>query len=613
MSPKLKHFPAGTWRVLFGGHVQLGTAPTPEHVYYVPIARVSEKGFNFMYVKVGLGDLPLITPNTMFQDGRRIEADTHQALSLHIHTGKEAHKQERTLGRFLETFMADHDPLGYLHSLSLASKRLSSLAEAPVIVFKTTTPNLWAVAPAAEWYRHVYGLTDYLAHTFLMPSFQDIENQLVVNDRTRIIPRSDVNHPLLPKVDEILAIVPRTRVPDRCAPLYTSIKLATKELGNLAQRNSLYAAQSIRAAAASGRTGPYWLRFGHPYPNRIMPVTGRGIRGTFTTTDKNSEIQHAIFLTSIVRHSHPPELPYCILERENDGNSISKIGGDHPLPCDESEIQKVPRFEVVTDEEHGPSILTPDANPRAGQVAIRYEGAPFDDTGTPQIIKLQRTGVPDPSLIRRVQQHDLIIDSGDRTTNQIETETSTAGPAAVEPESNSELKNAQSLASLMVTLASLESDKTICNLMPVNYSPSQFSINGITLQKIPSSPDSERWLKMPDRKENRLILAVRFEYKNCLFVVLDVERRGTASFSGLLAKYFSDQPVDDSLLYSNVITIIEKLRNAKGNFVKAGIKDEFFEVQALKHHKEIYKEVPRVRRSYVLDKLNSMVTNPVPD
>ncbi|MCH8551972.1 MAG: hypothetical protein LAT62_08555 [Natronospirillum sp.] len=619
MSPKLVHFPTGQWQVLFGGHVQLGTAPIPEYTYYVPLAKVraseDSPGSNFMYVKVGIGDLPFITPGAVFQDGKHIETDANPSFSLHIQTGKEAIKHERTLSQFLDAFMTDNDPLGYFHALRLATKNLASLAEAPVVAFKTSTPRLWLVASAAEWYRHVYGLTDYLAHTFLMPSFQEIENRLVVIDRTGMIPRTEVDHPLLPKVDEILAVVPRTRVPDRCAPLYTSIKLASKGLSDLAQRNSLYAAQSIRAAAADGRSGPYWLRFGHPYPDRFMPVTGRGIKGTLTTIDKDSNPKtlHAIFLTSIIRHPHPPGLPYCILERENDGNSLAKTGGEKPLPCDESEMKVIPRFEAITGEDDDPSTLTPDANPKAGYIATRYEGVPFDDTGAPQIIKLERTGNPDPSLVRRVQKHESIIDFGEKTTNQAETETSKVGPTSVEPKCDIEIESAQSLSALMITLNSLEGDGTIHNLRPINYLPSKFSINGMALQEIPPSTDSERWLQMPNRDDKRLMLAVSFEYRDSLFIVLDPERRGRESFSCLLARCSLRKAVEDGPLYANVDAVVKKLREAKGILSNAGIKDGFFEVQALKHQKEEHAGGLRVRRSYVLGKLDSMIMESVSD
>ncbi|MGO1503105.1 MAG: hypothetical protein ACTHWH_17680 [Marinobacter sp.] len=608
MSPKIKNFPAGKWLVLFGGHIQLGTAPVPEQAYYVPLVSISEEApssaLKFMYAKAGLGDLPLITPGSVFQDGECIEVDPHERITVNMYTGKEARRNERTLDQFLEVFTADSDLNGYFQSLRLAAQKLTALASAPLVGFQTSDKKMWVVAPAAEWYRQVYGRSDYLAHTFLMPTFEDIENRLVVIERTGMIPRIEIDHPLLPNVDEVLAVVPRTKVPDRCVPLYASIKL-----GDLAQRNALYAAQSIRAYAADGRSEPYWLRFGHPYPDNVMQVTGRGIKGTVTTTDKDAKQKTArvIFFTSVVRHTYPPDLLYCILERENDGSSLARVGGDKPLPCDESEIRIIPRFEAVADCEHEVTTFTPDANPRAGQVAAQYEGAPFDDTGAPPIIKLERTGLPDPSLIRRVQKHDVIIDSGEKTTNQMESVVGEAGPASVELKTSFEIENAHSLASLLTTLNSLKDDGEIHDLRPVNYFPSDYSINGIILQYIPSSSGSERWLEMPERDFKRLILAVRFIYQNSLFFALDAERKGSESFSFLLARCSERQAVDDETLYANVKAAAEKLLEAKGILGNAGIADEFLGVQVLKHQKEVHHGIARVRRSYILGKMDSLI------
>lgn len=613
MSPKIKHFPSGKWRVLFGGYVQLGTAPIPEHTYYVPLGKIPEEGpssdLSFRYAKAGLGDLPLITPGTVFEDGVRIEADRHQSFSLDIRTGQEADKQERTLSQFLDAFTAENDPFGYFESLRLATKSLKSLADAPVVVFRATAPDCWVVAAAAEWYRYMYGQSDYLAHTFLMPTFQDVENRLVVSDRTGMVPRIEVDHPLLPEVDQVLALVPRTKVPDRFAPLYTSIKLASEGLGDLAQRNALYAAQSIRASVSDGRSRPCWLRFGHPYPNELRPVKGRGIKGTLKAIDQDSaEMPHVIFLTSIERHPHPPGLPYCILERENDGNSLAKTGGDKPLPCDESEIQVIPSYEAVADGDTKPTTITPDANPRAGQVAARYEGAPFDNTGAPPIIKLERTGHPDPSLIRRVQKHDFIIDSGEKTTNQMESKNGEAGPALVESKIDLGREGAESLVALMATLNRLEADGEIHELRPVNYFPSEFAIDGMTLQQFPPDVCSERWLQMPGRDNKRLMLAVRFEYRSSLFVILDAERKGSDSFSFLLARCTVGKAVNDRTLNANVRAAVEKLREAKGILGNAEIESGFFDAQPLKHQTETCESIVRVRCSYVLNKLDSLIS-----
>lgn len=613
MSPKIKHFPSGKWRVLFGGYVQLGAAPIPEHTYYVPLGKIREEGstsdIGFRYAKAGLGDLPLITPGTVFEDGVRTEADVHQSFSLDIRTGQEAHKQERTLSQFLDAFTAENDPFGYFESLRLAAKSLKSLADAPVVVFRATAPDCWVVAAAAEWYRYMYGQSDYLAHTFLMPTFQDVENRLVVSDRTGMVPRVTVDHPLLPEVDEVLALVPRTKVPDRFAPLYTSIKLASEGSGDLAQRNALYAAQSIRASVSDGRSRPCWLRFGHPYPNKVRPVKGKGLKGTLKAVDNDSEeMPRVIFLTSIERHPHPPELPYCILERENDGNSLAKTGGDKPLPCDESEIQIIPSYEAVADGDTESTTITPDTNPRAGQVAARYEGALFDGTGAPPIIKLERTGHPDPSLIRRVQKHDFIIDSGEKTTNQIESKNGEAGSASVESKPDLEREDAESLVALMATLNSLEVDGEIHGLRPVNYFPSEFAINGIILQQFPPSTCSERWLQMPDRDNKRLMLAVRFEYRNSLFVILDAERKGSESFSFLLARCDLGKTDNDKTLEAIVRAAVEKLREAKGILGSARIEDGFINAHPLKHQKEVHDSIVRVRCSYVLSKLDSLIS-----
>lgn len=613
MPPKIKHFPSGKWRVLFGGYVQLGTAPNPEYTYRVPLAKITEGGpssaLSFMYAKAGLGELPSITPGTVFEDGIRFEADPHQSFVLNVNTGKEADKQERTLGQFLDAFTAEDDPFGYIESLRLAAKSLKSLADAPVVVFKATTLDCWVVASSAEWYRRVYGRSPYLAHTFLMPTFQDVEDRLVVSDRTGMVPRKEVHHPLLPEVEEVLAVVPRTNVPNLFVPLYTSIKLGSELHGDLAQRNSLYAAQSIRASGSDGCSRLRWLRFGHPYPDRDLLVKGRGICGTLEARDgRSDDMLQAIFLTSIENHPHPDGLPCCILERENDGNSIEEIGGDKPLPCDESEIQMIPRFEAVADGDQEATTVTPDANPRAGQVAAKYEGAIIDDTGAPPIVKLKRKGQPDPSLIRRVQKRDYIIDSGERTTNQIESKNGEAGPASFESKIDLEAEESDSLFALMNTINRFEADGTIQDVRPVNYFPSVFSIGGMSLQQFPPSIGSERWLQMQDRHRKRLILAVRFEYRSSLFVILDLERKASESFSFLLARCAPGESIDAIALNANVQAAVEKLHEAKGILGNARIEEGFFGVQSLKHQKEVHESIVRVRCSYVLGKLDSLIS-----
>lgn len=619
MPPAIKHFPSGKWQVLFGGHVQLGTAPIPERTYYVPLMRIAEVGqpcaSSFVYAKAGLGDLPFITPGAIFENGKRIQVDSHESFSITIYTGKEAYKNERTLGQFLKVFTAESDPSGYFHALRSAVERMTALADAPIVAFKATSSNLWVVAPASEWYRQMYGLTEYLAHTFLMHSFEEMENRLVVRERTRIVSTDELDHPSLQNFDNVLGVVPRTRVPDRCAPLYASIKLPTGELGDVAQRNALHAAQSIMASAASGSSGPHWLRFGHPYPDRNMPVVGKGIKGKVATTNKDEKQKatQVIFLTSLILHTHPPGIPYCILERENDGNSLAKLGEDKALPCDESETRTMPRFESAADGEQDYITVTPDANPRAGQIASRYEGAPFDETGAPPIIKLERRGKPDPSLIRYVEKRDFITDRGEKTTNQMSSRAGEAGPAFIDPKINSEMETSESLAALMSTLNRLEASKTIRDLRPVNYFPSEFAVGGITLQQFPYCATSERWLQMPDRDCKRLLLAVRFEYRSSLFIILDAERKGTESFSFMLARYASGKIVDDSTLNTNIRIAVEKLRDAKGVLGKAEIDAESFQAQSLKHQKEIYESIVHVRLSYVLSKMNLLITESLPE
>jgi hypothetical protein len=206
------------------------------------------------------------------------------------------------------------------------------------------------------------------------------------------------------------------------------------------------------------------------------------------------------------------------------------------------------------------------------------------------------------------EKHDVIIDSGKKTTNQMESKTGEAGPASVKPKIDLEREGAESLVVLMATMNSLEADRTIHDLRPVNYFPSEFAIDGMTLQQFPSNTGSERWLQMPDRGYKRLMLAVRFEYRSSLFVVLDAERKGRESFSFLLARYAVGKSVDDRTLNANVLAAVEKLREAKGILGNAGIEDEFFNVESLKHHKEVHESIVRVRCSYVLSKLDSLMS-----
>lgn len=109
---------------------------------------------------------------------------------------------------------------------------------------------------------------------------------------------------------------------------------------------------------------------------------------------------------------------------------------------------------------------------------------------------------------------------------------------------------------------------------------------------------------MPDRDYKRLMLAIRFEYQSSLFVILDIERKGNESFSFLLARYKSDEDVNDRTLIADVQAAVEKLRQAKGILGNTGIDQDFCGAQFLKHQKETHESIVRVRRSYFLSKLD---------
>lgn len=604
-SIRLVNFPDGDWRVLFGGHVRLGSAPNPEHVYFVPIEGLGNHLGQVRFVQVGLGDLPLLTPCSEFKDGVRYENDLHQIHDFTVNFSRPPDEHERPLSRLLSIFQANEERCEYVEGLRNAVKQHSHLDQAPVIGVKEVYRDRFLVAPAAEWYRMMYGRKSYLAHLFLRGSSHEILENLVVTESTGMVSAEAVNLTRgVGDIEELLGIVPRAQVNDEFAPLVSNLYLNEE-----ARRNAEYAGKSLRGDSISDPEGPFWLKFGHPYPQQVMTVRARGISGRL---DTKTGVHEVFLCTSLVGHSPPKVPPHFIIRRENDGRSASEHSEGETISTSAPDIDSgcwPTALVEASDNPNDVKLDSPHMNPEAGAPPSQHIGAAFDSMGAPPPIKHKRRGKLGEPTVRPINGRDL--EQPDQvTTNAKQTVLGQAGAAVIQ--SRSELQGDGSLLWLIRTLVFMEEKREISDLRSINYRPSEYSLGSITLQLPNLSWDNRsvaRWLKVQGRKCPRLTLSVSFTYEENMYIALDVERRNESErFCFLIAKYHNTFETRPKVLRNITSACVDAIHEAKGVLKNAKFEIAKIEHKILQHHVEDIDGDRRIREAYVAHELRALAS-----
>lgn len=562
MSLIFKGFPSGHWRTLLGGQIGFGVSPLPEYTYRVPIQSISTGEISF--ATVSLGDLPLITPNTLISNGTPNTYDQHVDVRVSINTKfVTPDDRERHLGDILKRFRPTRDQHQFVSALRKLVATKPQFYEAPMIAYRRSNDSQYfLITPAEEWYRLHYGRKTYLAQTFITGDKQTIRDALYVSDETHDLERDGLELDSIVPCDEgrILAIVPRTNVDDAYAPLIAQI------IKNpFAFESACYAGQSLKRSSGPFDNRPSWLRFGHPFPNQDLTVRACGVKGTITT--KFGKREKAILVTSLIGESPPIYPPHFVPHRENGPRST------RPLECGDGDstaaskvtTRSIPRDAPVhpSDDPDRPILNTPDENPRPGVLSTAHFGPPFDPMGAkrpPGLLTRKARKMSES----RTTTHVLPECEGPRTTNKTATKSGGAAPARAN--ARSELEQDDAMTLFIDALVDFQNQNTIRNLKTIDFNPSEYCYKTLVLQR---SPTTGRWTSIPNRTCPRLLFAASFTYKGKLIVTIDIERKSKRdTFRALLGRVTADKFSNDGRTRRatrNVALALFKARGVLGN------------------------------------------------
>ena len=609
-------FPPGDWEVLGGGHVRLGDAPIPEYSYHFPIApirnSIQESAQESRFIKASIGDLPILTPGSIFSDGCRQQDRITTPIELSVDTGQGARRWERPLSKALEVFSPTDPDDRTISVLSESIEQLPRIGESPMVVYRETLSDRFVLCPASEWYRVVYGRNSAISHIFLKGSFDEIIDALVVREEFKTVLGSTLN--TAEPVDanqEYLRIVPRSNVPDAMAPIVAQIYW-----DKFSRSNALYAGQSIRSSAATSLDEVFWLKFANPFYDQSIKIKVSGIPGEVRYRQDGEEIcVGATFVTTLLGFRNENVREYVIPYRENDGRTAS---GRNNLEIDEAGAGKnsdgpsSKRRESYPGDNPDERIRnTPDDNPNPEEGFSRHFGPPFDDLGTNKPLKEIRSLNPDKSVspttaIPDDQDHDGSI----KTTNQEKSKYGTAGQA--HQSTRTELHEVKGLNILVHRLLDLQNKKTITKLSAVPYEPSEYSYKNIQLQLPPKSLKATKrgWFLMPGGyKRFRLMLCVTWVYQDQVFLALDLERRSKSNkYKAVLATLSDVDTRNDSEIRKLARSAAAYLYEEKGVARKPGLNKIFDRFDVLKHMPDKDADAPILSDGYLEKRMNELIS-----